>query len=133
VHILCLSEVSSLVLDSFAPPHPRGTGCEDFHQANGQNRLVEPRLLLRTRHNREKRATMRSDLVYSAGLKVENRFLLATIVMRAVKMLHIQSTRTEDTANHVFAEIAAGRGIHARLPEIAPLPTIEPLMITSAA
>lgn len=76
---------------------------------------------------------MRSDLVYSAGLKVENRFLLATIVMRAVKMLHIQSTRTEDTANHVFAEIAAGRGIHARLPEIAPLPTIEPLMITSAA
>jgi hypothetical protein len=76
---------------------------------------------------------MRSDLVYSAGLRVENRFLLATIVMRAVRVLHIQSTRTEDTANHVFAEIAAGRGVNAKLPEIAPLPAIEALLITPAA
>jgi hypothetical protein len=76
---------------------------------------------------------MRSDLVYSAALRVENRFLLATIVMQAVRILHIQSTRTEDTANSVFLEIAAGRGAHAKLPEIAPLPTIEPLLITSVA
>ena len=42
---------------------------------------------------------MRSNLVYSAGLKIENRFLLATVVMRAVRKLHIDSTRTEDTTN----------------------------------
>lgn len=76
---------------------------------------------------------MRSDLVYSAGLQVENRFLLATIVMRAVRTLHIDSTRTEDTANQVFADIAKGRYVHAQLPEIAPPPSIEPLLITSAA
>jgi hypothetical protein len=75
---------------------------------------------------------MRSDLVYSAGLRVENRFLLATIVMRAVRVLHVGSTRTDDTANLVFAEIAAGRGSHAELPEIAPLPTIEPLLTPAA-
>jgi hypothetical protein len=76
---------------------------------------------------------MRSDLVYSAGLQVENRFLLATIVMRAVRTLHIDSTRTEDTANQVFADIAKGHFVHAEFPELAPLPTVEPLLITSAA
>lgn len=76
---------------------------------------------------------MRSDLVYSAGLRVENRFLLATIVIRAVRKLHVVSTRTEDTANHVFDEIAHGRYIEAKLPEIAPIPLIEPLLITPAA
>lgn len=52
---------------------------------------------------------MRSQLVYSAGLHVPNRFLLATIVMRAVRTLHINSSRTEDTANRVFSDIAEGR------------------------
>ncbi len=32
---------------------------------------------------------MRSKLVYSAGLKIENRFLLSATVMRAVRMLHV--------------------------------------------
>ena len=49
---------------------------------------------------------MRSDLVYSAGLQVHNRFLLASAVMRAVRKLHIDSTRTEDTINKVFVEMA---------------------------
>ena len=76
---------------------------------------------------------MRSDLVHLAGLNVENRFLLATIVMRAVRRLHIESTRTEDTANEVFAEIAKGRFVEVRLPEIKPQPTIDPVLISPAA
>lgn len=77
---------------------------------------------------------MRSELVYSAGLRIENRFLLATTVMRAVRKLHVSSTRTEDTANRVFSDVAEGRYIqHVSLPEIKPLPAIEPLLIAPAA
>jgi len=76
---------------------------------------------------------MRSELVYSAEIQIENRFLLATVVMRAIRRLHIDTTRTEDTANDVFAEIATGRYKHGELPELAPLPLIEPLLITPAA
>lgn len=76
---------------------------------------------------------MRSQLVYSAGLHIPNRFLLATVVMRAVRTLHVGSTRTEDTANKVLSEIASGRYIDTEAPELAPMPAIEPLLITSAA
>lgn len=76
---------------------------------------------------------MRSDLVYSASLQVENRFLLSTIVMRAVRTLHINSTRTEDTANKVLAEVAQGRYVQAEMPEIKALPAIEALLIAPAA
>jgi hypothetical protein len=75
---------------------------------------------------------MRSDLVYQAGLQIENRFLLATTVMRAVRELHIGSTRTEDTTNKVFAEVAKGRYVDGKLPEIAPPPAIDALLITPA-
>jgi hypothetical protein len=76
---------------------------------------------------------MRSNLVYSAGLKIENRFLLATVVMRAVRKLHIDSTRTEDTTNRVFSEVAGGRYVSVQLPAIATPTTIEPLLIAPAA
>jgi hypothetical protein len=76
---------------------------------------------------------MRSNLVYSAGLQIENRFLLATIVMRAVKRLHIDTTRTEDTANQVFVDIANGRYAPTSLPEPTPPPVIEQLLIAPAA
>jgi hypothetical protein len=76
---------------------------------------------------------MRSELVYSAGLQIENRFLLATTVMRAVRKLHINSTRTEDTANQVLSEVAQGRFTEVRLPEIKRPPAIETLMISPAA
>jgi hypothetical protein len=76
---------------------------------------------------------MRSSLVYSAGIQIENRFMLATVVMRAVRTLHIDSTRTQDTANHVFAEIANGRYAPTVIPEPVLPPTIEPLLITPAA
>jgi hypothetical protein len=75
---------------------------------------------------------MRSELVYTAGLRIENRFLLATTVMRAVRRLHVSSTRTEDTTNKVFAEVAQGRYADGKLPEIVPPPAIDVLLIAPA-
>jgi hypothetical protein len=72
---------------------------------------------------------MRSQLVYSAGLKIENRFLLSATAMRAVRMFHVNSRRTEDTVNRVFAEVAEGRYADAKLPEITPPPSIDALVI----
>lgn len=76
---------------------------------------------------------MRSELVYEAGLKIGNRFLLATTAMQATRKLHIGSTRTEDTVNRVLAEVAKGRYAHGELPEVTPPPAIEALLITPAA
>ena len=72
---------------------------------------------------------MRSELVYEAGLKIENRFLLATTAMQATRRLHVSSTRTEDTVNRVLAEVAKGRYAHGELPEITPPPTIDVLVV----
>jgi hypothetical protein len=76
---------------------------------------------------------MRSELVYSAGIQIANRYLLTTVVIRAIRKLHIDSTRTEETANQVFADIAEGRYGHAELPRIVPITVLEPLLITPAA
>jgi hypothetical protein len=76
---------------------------------------------------------MRSNLVHSAGLHIENRFLLATVVMRAVRKLHVTASRTEDTMNVVLSDISSGRYMPASLPEPAPAPAIEPLLIAPAA
>ena len=73
---------------------------------------------------------MRSELVYLAGLKIENRFLLSTTVMRAVRKLHINSGRTEDTVNKVFADVAEGRYADGKLPEITPPPPIDALVVS---
>ena len=72
---------------------------------------------------------MRSKLVYSAGLKIENRFLLSATVMRAVRKLHVSSSRTEDTLNRVFADVAEGRYIDVKLPAITPPPAIDVLVV----
>jgi hypothetical protein len=72
---------------------------------------------------------MRSDLVYAANLQVHNRFLLASTVMRAVRKMHVEATRTEDTINRVFSEVANSREIIGKLPEIIPPPAIEALLI----
>ena len=76
---------------------------------------------------------MRSQLVYEAGLKIENRFLLAATAMLAARKLHVSSTRTEDTVNRVLAEVAKGTPAHGKLPEITPPPSIDLLVITPAA
>lgn len=73
---------------------------------------------------------MRSELVYEAGLKIENRFLLATTTMQATRKLHVNSTRTEDTVNKVLIEVANGTRAHRELPEIAPPPAIDALIVT---
>jgi hypothetical protein len=75
---------------------------------------------------------MRSELVYRAGLKIENKFLLSTTVMQAVRKLHINSTRTEDTSNRVLIDVAEGRYLNGALPEIEPPATIDVLIIAPA-
>ena len=75
---------------------------------------------------------MRSELVHSAGLKIENRFFLATTIMRAVRKLHINSTRMEDTANKVFADVANGRYADMKLPESVPPPVIDAFLTPAA-
>jgi len=77
--------------------------------------------------------TVRSELVFSAAVRVSNRFLLSTIAMRAVHGLHINSTRTEDTTNRALAEVASGRYLGVSMPEIKPLQPIEPLLLAFAA
>ena len=76
---------------------------------------------------------MRSELVYSAGIRIPNRFLLTTLTIKAVQSLHISSTRTEDTANRVFADVASGHFTDVRMPTVIPQPSLEPLLIVPAA
>jgi hypothetical protein len=76
---------------------------------------------------------MRSELVYSAQIQIANRFLLSTVAMNAVRRLHIQSTRVEDTTNSVFTEVAKGRYTQAKMPEIKPQPAIDPLLLSIAS
>jgi hypothetical protein len=72
---------------------------------------------------------MRSELVHLAGLKIENRFLLSATLMRAARLLHTNSGRTEDTLNRVLTDVAEGRFIEVKLPEITPPPAIDELVI----
>lgn len=117
---------------SLQPPHPCVSGVAlEQHQARfygphqdepgSQANVQLPRI----------GAHMRSKLVYSAGLKIQNRFLLSATVMRAVRKLHVSSCRTEDTLNRVFADVAEGRYIDMKLPEIAPPPAIDALLVVA--
>lgn len=72
---------------------------------------------------------MRSDLVHRASRRIENKFLLATTLMQAVRKLHVTSTRTEDTSNQVLVDVAEGRYAHGALPEIEPPPAIDLFVI----
>lgn len=76
---------------------------------------------------------MRSELVYEAGLKIGNRFLLATTAMQATRKLHVSSTRTEDTVNKVLSEVAKGSYAHGELPVVTPPPAIDALLIAPVA
>ena len=53
--------------------------------------------------------------------------------MRAVRKLHIDSTRTEDTTNRVFSEVAGGKYVTVQMPAVVAAPAIEPLLIAPAA
>jgi hypothetical protein len=51
--------------------------------------------------------------------------------MNAVRRLHINSTRVEDTANHVFSEVANGNYVQVTMPEIKAAPAIDPLLLAT--
>lgn len=72
---------------------------------------------------------MRSQLIYSAGIQVTNRFLLSTIAMGAVRRLHVNSTRVEDTTNQILSEVGNGNYIQVKMPEIKAAPSIDPSLI----
>lgn len=76
---------------------------------------------------------MRSQLVYSAGIQISNRFLLSTVAMNAVRKLHINSTRVEDTTNEVFSEVANGNYIQVKMPELKAAPSIDHLLMPVAS
>jgi hypothetical protein len=76
---------------------------------------------------------MRSDLVYSAERSIKNRFLLVTVASRVIRSLHVDSTRTQETANRALSDISRGYFAPQPLPEPAPQPFIEALNITPAA
>lgn len=76
---------------------------------------------------------MRSELIYSAGTQIPNRFLLSTVAIMAVRKLHLNSTRVEETANQVFTAVANGSYVQVSLPELKPPPHIDPVLISVAA
>ena len=76
---------------------------------------------------------MRSELIYSAGSQIPNRFLLSTVAIMAVRKLHLNSTRVEETANQVFTAVANGSYVEVTLPELKPLTHIDPVLIPVAA
>jgi hypothetical protein len=76
---------------------------------------------------------MRSELVYEAGRKIENHFLLAATAMRAVRKVHVNSARTEETVNRVFIEVAKGRCAHGELPKVTRRRAVDLLLIKPAA
>lgn len=76
---------------------------------------------------------MRSELVYSAGNRITNRFLLSTVAMNAVRKLHINSTRVEDTTNRVFSEVANGSYVDVKMPTTKPVEHIDLLLLPIAS
>ena len=64
---------------------------------------------------------MRSELVYVAGLRVPNRFLLSTLTIKAVRRLHVTNSRVEETTNRVFSDVANG---DYRQVEVKPVPDV---------
>ena len=76
---------------------------------------------------------MRSELVYMAGVQISNRFLLSTVAINAVRKLHINSTRVEDTTNQVFSEVANGNYIQVTMPQVKTAPAIDPLLLPIAS
>ena len=76
--------------------------------------------------------SMRSELVYTAGLRVANRFLLSTLTIKAVRRLHVTNTRVEETTNQVFSDVANGNYLQVTLPEVKPVPAVDSTLISPA-
>jgi len=76
---------------------------------------------------------VRSALVHSARNQITNRFLLSTVAMSAVRKLHINSTRVEDTTNQVLSEVANGNYVRVKMPEIKAAEDIGHLLLPIAS
>jgi hypothetical protein len=72
---------------------------------------------------------MRSDIVFDA-LRTKNRFTLCHEAFKAVRLLHKDNTRIEDTTNDAFMRLAATEqrlvspgdtATPSRKPSVAPL------------
>jgi len=68
---------------------------------------------------------MRSELVYCAGLRVPNRYLLSILAIKAVRKLHATSTRIEETTNRVFSDFANGDCLEIKVPEVKPVQDVD--------
>ncbi|MDE3199488.1 MAG: hypothetical protein KGN79_01100 [Acidobacteriota bacterium] len=53
--------------------------------------------------------------------------------MKVVRKFHVDSTRTEDTINRVFTDLAGNPKYVCTLPEVVPPPPIDTLLIVTAA
>jgi hypothetical protein len=51
---------------------------------------------------------MRSEAIFRAKEKIENKFSLCLTVSKATRRLHIAPRSTEETISSAFARIAAG-------------------------
>ena len=67
---------------------------------------------------------MRSDIVFEA-LQSKNRFVLCHEAFKAIRLLHKNNTRIEDTTNDALMRIADAEQIVIR-PEDAITPPLEP-------
>lgn len=54
---------------------------------------------------------MRSGLIFDAKTHVQNRFLLAKLLAKAIRGLHRPGTRIQDTTNDVLARFSCSNPI----------------------
>lgn len=72
---------------------------------------------------------MRSDIVFDA-LATKNRFVLCHEAFKAIRLLHVNNTRIEDTTNDALVRLANAEPQAVSSPdEISPSPnqTIDPI------
>lgn len=76
---------------------------------------------------------MRSDMVFDA-LQSKNRFVLCHEAFKAIRLLHKNNTRIEDTTNNALQRLAGAQS-HAALadPEAAPESAGDKLLKTALA
>jgi hypothetical protein len=70
---------------------------------------------------------MRSDIVFDAlQTKNQNRFVLCHQAFKAIRLLHKNNTRVEDTANDALMRLAATEWQEGLIePEMAAAPSLE--------
>ena len=69
---------------------------------------------------------MRSDIVFDA-LQTKNRFVLCHEAFKAIRLLHKNNTRIEDTTNDALMRLAGTEQQEGLIrPEDAATPTLEP-------